>query len=885
MVDENRKIPPQGGSMENGSPLSNGSVSNGAPNGSGKPSGSSKGGKPVRKPIDGGDVSATAGKRAHSSKNGKPSRTSRKPVRTPIDRSGGPARKKAKKYSGNSGINNRKKGSENRKQISRNQGHQVPGKSAGLSGSQYYANRKKANRPSGMKKKAHDNAKHPSESHQQLSGISESPNRRKVTQVPSGPRVRRVDISGNSKKVKANGGKKARTYSPAVPKASRRGTSHNPKLPTGSPELSGADNLGIEDDASVPGSTKKHTARNIVIVVIVVIALFFCIDAIGSAGKIHNGVKIGTLDVGGMTEAEAAELVNDTYGPIVENSDILMYASEADKESTDDPVEITFDYETLEEYNTNPPEGASFTISPGTIGATVDGEKLADEAYQVGRGTDFFTGRIMAGTVGVSIDVSPTMDDSSVSALEMLLTRSLGEPMVNPGIKFSNGKFTVTEGNDGYVVNESEFEADLVNALMSDERSFVIPMQESKMEVDSAPAEEAAKTAQDAISDPVTLKFESASWELDSDALGGLVSTFVEKGSMGNELVPYISLDKVESYVPTLEDIGNLGKPAENVQFSYDGEKLSYVEGTNGIVPDYYSVTKRMNAIVFGDETLVDKSGEEPDDKVGESKATDTSANDLQRVIEMQLVESYPEMTYEDAHKLGLDNELIGEYRIEYSNSSSNKVHNIKLLSSTLTNTVIAPGDVFSINEIAGECNEEKGYKEAGSIVSGDLSSEIGGGICQVASTIFDTAYYAGYPIVERHNHSRFISTYPDGLDAAISWPYLDLKFQNDTDNYLLLLLDCDDTGVTCSLWGISPHRKVESEVTNVEEGEEYSTEYEVDESLEPGTEQVVTEGHDGHITTVVRKTYDSSGNLISEDTFVSDYLPENKVIVTGPDQ
>ncbi len=262
----------------------------------------------------------------------------------------------------------------------------------------------------------------------------------------------------------------------------------------------------------------------------------------------------------------------------------------------------------------------------------------------------------------------------------------------------------------------------------------------------------------------------------------------------------------------------------------------------------------------------------------------DYTESDAARIVTMSLATSYPTLTYEDAVDLGLTSSLIGSYTTSFSGSSSAKAYNIRLLSDTLTNTVIAPGETFSINEIAGECNEEKGYQEAGAIVNGRVESAIGGGICQVATTIYDAVFTSGYLIEERHNHSTYVSTYEDGMDAAIAWPYLDFKFTNDTSNYLLLLVDYTDDSVTCSLWGIDPGYETYWEMTAWEEGDSYSVETEVDETLDPGDSYIATYGQDGHYVTITRWVYNSDGELIRESNFNSQYRPRTEIVIVGPE-
>ena len=97
-------------------------------------------------------------------------------------------------------------------------------------------------------------------------------------------------------------------------------------------------------------------------------------------------------------------------------------------------------------------------------------------------------------------------------------------------------------------------------------------------------------------------------------------------------------------------------------------------------------------------------------------------------------------------------------------------------------------------------------------IINGELSTGLGGGVCQVSTTVFNAAYEAGLPIVERHNHALYISHYPQGRDATVNYPDVDLKFRNDTGHWLLLRMTIGDSALDATLYGTPLHRKVVSQ-------------------------------------------------------------------------
>ena len=138
-----------------------------------------------------------------------------------------------------------------------------------------------------------------------------------------------------------------------------------------------------------------------------------------------------------------------------------------------------------------------------------------------------------------------------------------------------------------------------------------------------------------------------------------------------------------------------------------------------------------------------------------------------------------PARTTAEAKKMGITG-LVGGYTTIYS-GDANRVHNVQLVANLIDHTLIRPGQVFSFNGTTGERNADKGFLEAPVIINGELQTGLGGGVCQVSTTVFNAAYEAGLDITERTNHALYISHYPQGRDATVNYPDLDLKFVNDT--------------------------------------------------------------------------------------------------------
>ena len=172
----------------------------------------------------------------------------------------------------------------------------------------------------------------------------------------------------------------------------------------------------------------------------------------------------------------------------------------------------------------------------------------------------------------------------------------------------------------------------------------------------------------------------------------------------------------------------------------------------------------------------------------------------------------------------------------------------------------------------------------AGAIIDGEYTDSVGGGICQVATTVFNAVYESGLPIKERHNHSLYIASYPQGRDAAVSYPELDLVWQNDTANDVLVKVSCSEGSVTATLYGVDSGYQVSTETGQWEKGKTHSSTTKVDDTLAPGTSYVKTRGTDGSTIEVTRTVKDAAGNIVRQDLFASVYDPVNEVVVKGPE-
>jgi len=178
----------------------------------------------------------------------------------------------------------------------------------------------------------------------------------------------------------------------------------------------------------------------------------------------------------------------------------------------------------------------------------------------------------------------------------------------------------------------------------------------------------------------------------------------------------------------------------------------------------------------------------------------------LEFFVERETV--YPEVTVSDLFLAGIKEEITMA-RTFFNPEATNRVHNISLAAEKIDNFLLTPGSVFSFNQLVGETSAQDGFKEAPIIVNGELIPGVGGGICQVSSTLYNAALKAGLTIVERHNHGLPIAYLPPGLDATVAYDYLDLKFQNNMETNLLIHTNVVNNRLDVYLFG-DPKRLTE---------------------------------------------------------------------------
>jgi vancomycin resistance protein YoaR len=249
------------------------------------------------------------------------------------------------------------------------------------------------------------------------------------------------------------------------------------------------------------------------------------------------------------------------------------------------------------------------------------------------------------------------------------------------------------------------------------------------------------------------------------------------------------------------------------------------------------------------------------------------------RTATLVVVRAEPERSTAEARAMGIER-LMGSYKT-YNAGDWNRITNLRLGVTFLDGALVRPGGTFSLNAAIGERTVERGFRPAPVIIGTEYAEEIGGGTSQIATTVFNAAWEAGLEITERNPHSLYISRYPLGRDATVYWPSLDLKFVNDTKNWVLVKGFAESDGISISIYG-GERRRVESSEGTMTVTGDAPVKRVKDRKLAIGKTVVVEEGSAPSRTTVNRTIYAPDGTLIREEIWNTSYKGETRIIRVG---
>ncbi|MHB1341171.1 MAG: VanW family protein, partial [Coriobacteriia bacterium] len=428
---------------------------------------------------------------------------------------------------------------------------------------------------------------------------------------------------------------------------------------------------------------------------VVLVALAVIVDVVASAGRIHPGVHVGDIAVGGMTKAEAVSAIETQAQPLIGQ-----------------PVTVRSG-------------GEEWTLATDQIAASVNATALAGKAYAVGRDDDLSAavgGRISAWFGGRDISLSADADPGLLDAFLDTITAAVGTPPVDASVDITGTNVTLVPPKAGTAVERENAQAKVLEAFVSSERIVELQLVPQDAAISEAGARAAYEAAQALVSAPATLTYDKKRWEVKPDEIGGWLgfrssaaSLSVDPGTATLEC--YIDSAEVSAtIVPLIKEVGKIAKDAT---FNVSNGKVAIVPSQDGLGLDSEALATTLYQTLTG-------TGE--------------------RTVELAMKRVEPSVSTDDAKKMGIK-ERLSTYTTDYSAGNKPRVNNIHTLADALDGTLIAPGGVFSFNDTIGPRTAEKGYQEANAIVNGKLVPQLGGGVCQVGTTIFNSVFFSGLPV------------------------------------------------------------------------------------------------------------------------------------------
>lgn len=624
----------------------------------------------------------------------------------------------------------------------------------------------------------------------------------------------------------------------------------------------------------------SNRIATIVVAVIVVLLVVGGVDSIANMGKAYGNVTVAGIDVGGMTTEEIEATLREELVPRVSHSQVKVYASQdaqriGSGDMTDE--ERLAQIESIAQAEQISVEQATANVQSWSTDAlslkvSLPYERLAEQAMAVGREDGGVFSRL--GLIFIRHDVFSTLDfdEEAVEALASEVDRTVGDARVDATVAIEDGAAHAVEGHDGRMVDRDWFKQQISAAMVSEEEasSFVAEVVDAPSRISFAQASEASDGVNRALEAGAVFTYNGSTWQASGSEIGSWTRVNTVKNDDGSYKLG-VSID-TSAAIPAVVKGAGAAVRSENVtvKFAKNDEGTVIVRTFGpGNIPEVTPAIADLDEALYGDGGKMYGGG-----WVDEPVSIEITESDAPAAL-----------TLDQAIELGIVT-VIGEYTTEFSNSegTENRNHNIKLAADILDNGIIeADGGSWHFNDRSGDTNEAAGFWEAGSIIDGEYVDSVGGGICQVATTVFNAVYEAGLPIDMRFPHQLYIESYPSGRDAAVSYPDLDLWWSNNLSSDVLLDLSYTDTTITARLYSVYTGYSVESIQGEWQEGKKYTTKFEEDSDLMKDDYYTKTVGVDGSFISVTRIVRNEAGETISEQTFDSTYDAKEEVIAVGP--
>ena len=563
---------------------------------------------------------------------------------------------------------------------------------------------------------------------------------------------------------------------------------------------------------------------------VVAIVLTLAIEAAVSSNKVHPGISVSGIDLGGLTADEATALLSKHVS-----------------KTQSSPITLTSG-------------NRGWDVMPAELGGSVDVKAAISSAMAVTTDSNVFVDmgrRWKLYFKKVDLPLQGSVDTAKMDAFLVDLAREVDVKPTNASLAIENGEIKLAEHRDGQAIDQEALSDLLVPLLLSLHSTEIeIPLVTVEAEVKTEDHKPAFERAELMISGPVTLTNDEHSWTVTASEIGSYLELESQMVDGVPALVPVLSSAKMSELFAKMEDA--VANEPVNASFESDGKTAWVVEG---------------------------KMGEKLDPEATAEALMTAALETTARTAKVAVMEAEPDFTTEEAKAWGIK-DLLASYATTPYHGSSNRQVNVRITTKYAENVFLAPGDVYDFEKVVGPRTPQRGYKTAPGIVGqGMMENVYGGGICQVSTTLFNAAFEAGLEILERHPHSLYINHYPDGRDATIAPPSKNLRFRNDTDHYIWIRGVSDGVNSRFIIYGSDDGRKSQSKFSGFSHGAGRTEETVLDNSLAPGARVVARAGQSARSCSVTRTVTMPDGTVLHKgpEVFKSYYPALSKLTKVGP--
>lgn len=591
---------------------------------------------------------------------------------------------------------------------------------------------------------------------------------------------------------------------------------------------------------------------------ITVIAVAFGIYSLTYQNRIFYDVKIGKISLAGLTQEQAKEKLSSKINEVSSQDLILNYQNKQWKLSSSD-LQISYNL-----------------------------DQTVNAAYSIGRRGNIW--QKIKEPISLLFNDKKILtvfsyDKNKKDNLFNNIYSEIDNPSQDAQLKLEKNDLIISSEKSGQLVNREDLESSFNSEIgFIEDRSIPLIIETDNPKVLAAGLENIKNQAKKVIDQPIALKYEDKNFQFNNtEIFSWLEIVAINTNQQKTGFINHV-FAKDSEYLPTLiindEKIkAEVGKISQNVNKDAVDAKLSMADGKASIfVPssDGYQLDQAKTL------QLIENILQNRLKVAGFSTEGNTQTNN--QVINLPVEVKKPTVSNETINNLGI-NELIGKGTTSFKKSPSNRITNIKVGTSIFNGVLIKPGEEFSALQALGDVSTERGFLPELVIKEDSTKPEVGGGLCQVSTTLFRAALNTGLPITDRTNHKYRVSYYepPVGMDATIYEPAPDLKFKNDTTGYILIQAYVSGTDLTFEFYGTKDNRQVEiSDPVMYDVTSPPDPLYLEDASIVPGETKQKEKAHNGAKASFHYKVT-KDGQTTFEKTFVSSYVPWRAVILVAP--